>query len=133
MARPMAPHNQRFAVISPRYQRGAVYAAEFTNGVVKVGYSRCPRHRMVLLSHEAQRFYATNIARFHIGPDLIDRRPYNVETRLIALASEFCQPLPGKREFFDGLSFDVAVALIKGLCADVPLRMQAGDEQKVAG
>lgn len=120
MTRPVAPHNRRFLVIPPKFQRGAVYAAELENGIVKVGYSRCPRHRMVLLSHEAKREFAADIARFYIGPDLVDRRPYNVETHLIGLAAGLAPTVEGRNEFFRGLSFEVAVALIKALCINVP-------------
>lgn len=97
-----------------------MYAAELSNGIVKVGYSGCPRHRMVLLSHEVSRDFGASLLRFHIGPDLIDRRPFNVETRLIELASEFGAAVEGRREFFHGLTYEVAVALIKGLCDSVP-------------
>ncbi len=112
MSRRVAPHNARFWSIPARFDGGALYVAELASGVIKVGCSECPRHRLVLLSHEAKREHGTDISRFHVGHPLGRRSRYHVETSLIRKMQDIGQPVDGRREYFSGVPFEVAVALL---------------------
>jgi len=106
---------ERFCEI-PRFYSGCVYAAELTNGIVKVGFSRNPRTRMGTLVLQARRMFGADIARFHIGLDMTEpRQALQAERELLTRVSKIGAPCKGSREFFRNLPFPVAANLINQL------------------
>lgn len=106
---------ERFHQI-PRFYSGCVYAAELTNGVVKVGFSRNPRTRMGTLVLQARRLFGADVARFHIGLDMTEpKQALRAERELLTRASRIGSTCKGSREFFSNLPFPVAANLIDQL------------------
>jgi hypothetical protein len=103
---------RRFAHI-PHHENGCLYAVELDNGLVKVGLSSNPRTRMSTLATTCRREFASEFLQFFIGPDLAAGvSPYAAERLLLARITRMAVALPGRSEFFAGLSFDDAKALV---------------------
>jgi hypothetical protein len=106
---------QRFHSI-PRFFSGCVYAAEFSNGLVKVGFSRNPRTRMGTLVNQVRRQFKSEIVRYHIGADLgHDLQATRAEQDLLRRVGRIGTPLKGSCEVFRNLPFPVAANLINQL------------------
>jgi len=107
------PSKQRFTVI-PRRFNACIYAAELSNGFVKVGFSRNPRTRMESLNGQVKRRFGTAVVRWHISRDFTNvRQGFQVESLLIRRMNAIGARVPGTTEFFHGVSFDVAAGLIE--------------------
>jgi hypothetical protein len=107
----MGPANARFASI-PRGYSGCIYVCELTNGIVKVGFSRNPRTRMVSLARQVRRQFAADIARFFIGADMSTREAIRAESAALVCMRKIAPAVPGYLEFFTGITFDSARAVV---------------------
>ena len=112
MGRALKPANARFAML-PRRCSGCVYAAELSNGLVKVGFTENPRNRMTMLAREVAGSFGADLARFHVGADITRRGAIAAEQTLIQRLGEVADVVPGRREFFSGVAFGVAVDLVE--------------------
>lgn len=100
----------------PRVFGGCVYAAELSNGLVKVGFSRNPRTRMGSLVTQARRIFGAEIVRFHIGVDMrASAQAIRAEREVLVRASRIGSPCKESQEFFGNLPFPVAANLIDQL------------------
>lgn len=97
----------------PRCFTGCVYAAELSNGLVKVGFSRNPRTRMASLAGEVRRSFGARICRYYISRNLAVRTAADAEARVLERLRRLAAPLKGKQEYFDNLSFGAATTLIQ--------------------
>lgn len=112
-----APHLLRFADVA---NEPCVYVAELSNGIVKVGASGGARARMMSLASELQRDHDSELTRFHIAPRRTFKAACEAETRLVWRVAEIATVVPGRREFFEGVSFDAAVILCAEVCSGRP-------------
>lgn len=96
-----------------------VYAAAFSNGMVKVGYTSSARLRMSTVATTARREYGASLVDFHVSaPHASEREARNNEDALlVALWSRGATNLPSRHEYFDGLPFAVAVELCQRITA----------------
>jgi hypothetical protein len=115
--RPLGPRNTRFAAI-PRAFNGCIYAAQFSNGIVKVGYSRNPRTRMSTLSNQARRIFASELVAWHIGPDMPSLRARYAEMELIRRMTEIAPPLDGRIEYFERVDYECACELVNAVASE---------------
>lgn len=79
-----------------------LYAIEFSSGVVKIGLTYKTRDRLA----ELRRSHG-EIVRFHFC-EALGRHPVAAEKQAIAEITAFAKPLPGRIEFFSGVSFERA-------------------------
>lgn len=114
IGRPPGPQNRRFASI-PRGFDGCIYAAELSNGLLKVGFSRNPRTRMGALAKQVRREFGAQIARFHVGDDMAERAAIRAEMSLIKRIGRLGVVVPGRVEFFQHVAFGAAVTLVRQL------------------
>jgi hypothetical protein len=118
--------------IPNHYDHGCLYAVEVGDGVVKVGMSRNPRTRMSTLLTTVRKSFGCDLGRYYVGPDLDSSRMVNhAEAVLIARMQAEGDVLPGRLEFFSGVTFERAQALVDLVSADF---LQAGNgRQEGAG
>lgn len=114
VGRPMSPANRQFQSI-PRTIDGCIYAAELSNGVIKVGFSRNPRTRMCLLAKQARVRFGARIVAWRIGSDMPPMRAMAIERALIQRMARIATPFPKTIEFFQNVRFGVAAALVRQL------------------
>jgi hypothetical protein len=103
-----ASHTARFAS-APRTP--CVYAAELIcdKGTwLKVGVAGNALGRLMSLQSEVKRCYGATIRRIAIYSSPTVKAAYEAETRLIKAVEQIARPILGKREFFDGVSFESA-------------------------
>ena len=86
-----------------------LYAAQFEGGMVKVGATRNPRTR----ARQLQRQVGRLISAIQVRKLAQDCRLYEEERAAIARVSSFAVPVPGRREFFQGLAFADAVGALQ--------------------
>ena len=104
--RPAGPLLERFAHMGKRNQP-SVYLLALSNNVIKVGYSRSPAFRLADLAREFER-QSIFIDRFCSYPG-----SRNFERACIAGLTAVAQPLPGRLEYFTGINYDDAKAVIE--------------------
>jgi len=101
-----ARNTQRFASLE---HAPCVYVAELSTGVVKVGVSSSARARLMSLANEVKRAHAAELNRFHVATHPTVQAAYATETKLVQRLQALAKTIPGRREFFIGLSFRRAV------------------------
>lgn len=109
-----AEHTRRFAGV---VRQPAVYAAELSGGVLKVGATGNARYRLMSLQSDVKRTHGLELHRFHVVPTATARAAYEIETALVNCLWHYAAPLPGHREFFTGITFDRACELFSFLAA----------------
>jgi hypothetical protein len=108
------PGNKRFASI-PRGVGSCVYAAQLSNGLVKVGFSRNPRTRMGHLVWQVRRQFNSELTAFYVGEPLPAPalRGIWTESAVLRRLATIGTPIAGAREFFRDVRFGVAVTLVR--------------------
>lgn len=89
-----------------------VYVAELSGGVLKVGASGSARSRMMSLANEVKRVHGVELGRFRIVQRATVKAAFEAETKLVHWLRAFAKPVPGRREFFTGVPFEVAAAAL---------------------
>jgi hypothetical protein len=117
-----APSTQRFAEVT---HEPCIYAAELSNGVVKVGSSSCARARMISLATEVRRCYGAELQRVHVVTTRTTEAAFKAETMAVRLLRSVAAQVPGKREFFTGITFERAVELLQQPAEIKPRRARA--------
>lgn len=93
-----------------------VYLVEFTNNTVKVGCAHRPRKRLSQLCREA-RNAGHDVGRFMV--QVIEGAPCSVaESLCIAALAAEGKTLPGRNEYFSGLSYDRALEIFNSVLTD---------------
>lgn len=92
-----------------------LYAAEFSDGVVKVGCSRNLRTRAEALYDRARREGRTMVSFFSMATGRRD--VFGNERAALAVCRQSAQPISGRREWFDRLPFHAAVCAIESVVA----------------
>lgn len=100
------PLLQRFAHLRAE-KAPSVYLIEFSNGVVKVGYSKDPAFRMVGLLREWLP-QSVDILRVCVRPG-----GRQAERACIAALTKAAVPLAGRLEYFTGITYEAAQSLIE--------------------
>lgn len=99
-----------------------VYAAELSTGVVKVGASGSARARMIGLATEVKRNHGAELHRFHVVTKRTLTAAFEAESRLVHRITEVAEPVPGRREFFTGITFEQVAQMLHSDRADEPPR-----------
>lgn len=107
------PSTRRFADV-PR--EPCVYVAELSTGVVKVGASSCALYRMMSLASEAKRHHGSVIERFQVFTRATYKGAYEAETRAVHRLRAIGTQVPGRREYFVGITFEDAIAAVDAAC-----------------
>lgn len=97
-----APHTRRFASV-PR--EPAVYVAELSTGVVKVGSCSNAQGRLMSLQNEVKRVHGAELGRFRVVTAPTVKAAFELETLLVKCMARFALPVPGHREYFGGVTF----------------------------
>lgn len=105
-----APNTRRFADLP---HKPCVYIAELSTGVVKVGASNSARARLMSLASELKRLHGAALGRYEIFPRATPKAAYELETCCVRVLAERATSLPGRREFFTGISFDHAINVVR--------------------
>jgi alkylation response protein AidB-like acyl-CoA dehydrogenase len=109
-----AKSTRRFAEVP---HTPCLYAAELSDGSVKVGVGTSARARMMSLANEVKKAFGVELVRFEVIPKRTVKAAYEAETVLVAhlraLGAIGAAAIPGRREYFTGLNFAVACALAK--------------------
>lgn len=103
-----SPHTRRFAY-APRSP--CLYAAELNRpeGVlIKVGVSGNALGRMMSLQNEVKREHGAVLGRVAIFTTPTTKAAYEAESRVVNVLTMIGQPIAGRREFFDSISFEDA-------------------------
>jgi hypothetical protein len=108
-----AQHTRRFADV---VREPAVYLAELSTGVLKIGACGNAQGRLMSLQNEAKRVHGATLGRFKVIPAPTVKAAYELETKLVKCMELVARPLYGRREFFDGVTFDRACEMF-GLAA----------------
>lgn len=103
-----APSTRRFAEVP---HQPAVYVVELSTGALKVGATTSARARMMSLANELRRNFQAEILRFHVTPKATPKAAYETETTVVKSLSEIAEVIPGRREHFCGVAYEVACAL----------------------
>lgn len=111
----------RFYVSTRRFadveRTPAVYVAELTNGVLKVGACGNAMGRLMSLQNEVRREHGgAGIGRFKVVPARTIKAAYELEATLVKVMERVAHVIPGRREYFEGITFDRACELF-GLAA----------------
>lgn len=101
---------RRFAEVA---HAPCVYAAELSGGVVKVGATSSARSRLMSLANEVRRGLGVEIGRFAVSMKGTTKAAYEAEARLVLRVAQIASSLPGRREFFVGISFDALSLLLQ--------------------
>jgi hypothetical protein len=104
-----APHTQRFANV-PR--GSCLYAAELTNGLIKIGCSGSAQGRLMSLANEARRFLGADVARYHVVKRPFEFGGRKAEVTAIKRLGAIGRAAAGRQEYFLGVTFEQAVAAI---------------------
>lgn len=118
-------HTRRFAG-APRSP--CLYAAELNHpdGVLlKVGVSSNALGRMMSLQNEAKREHGADVGRVAIFTTPTTKAAYEAESRVVNALALIAQPIAGRREFFDSISFEDA-CLVANETAGVPVWVDVG-------
>lgn len=99
---------------------GCVYVAELATGVVKVGFSANPKTRLYRLSNQVKRQYGTTICRYYISVNMPKRLAQKAETVTLTNIRNIGVQVDGTHEYFHGVKFSDAVALIELLHVVTP-------------
>lgn len=105
-----AASTRRFADVE---HAPCVYAAELSTGIVKVGTGGSARARLMSLANEVKREHGAELCRFSVVTKRTAKAAFEAETRLVHTLERIARPLPGRREFFSGISFAAAVRAMK--------------------
>lgn len=87
-----------------------LYALQACDGRIKVGRSGFPRNRLSTHAKELEREGLT-VARFVVCPT--EREGWNNEEELLRRLYRFSPPMPGRREWFTGLSWGQTTTLLR--------------------
>lgn len=94
------------------------YVIEFSNGVVKLGYTANARARLYKIATSARRIFGElSVARVHVRDRLDAYDGRRIEWSSLHSASSECKPVDGSNEFFKGLTFERAVELVTAAVA----------------
>lgn len=108
-----AAHTARFAG-APRSP--CLYAAELKreDGVLlKVGVSGNALGRMMSLQSEVKKAHGASIGRIAIFATPTVKAAYEAETKVVTSLMLIADPIDGRREFFGGVSFDLACGIVR--------------------
>lgn len=100
-----SPQTRRFAHLP---HAPCVYAAELSTGLVKVGRSSSARARMMSLRNEVALHHGAQLQRFRIVERASEASASATELRLIKALAAIGERIPGRAEFFSGVSFEEA-------------------------
>jgi hypothetical protein len=103
-----ARHTRRFADVA---REPAVYLAELSSGVLKVGACGNAQGRLMSLQNEVKRDHDAALGRFKVVTAPNVKAAYELEAKLVKCLALFAQPVGRRREFFDGITFDRACEL----------------------
>lgn len=92
----------------------ALYAAEFSNGVVKVGRTYKPRTRMAQLQRDVAHL-GVRVTRCYVSSPLPERDAMRVERDICERLARAANRLPQTFEFFNHTRFGVAQTLVRQL------------------
>lgn len=120
----------------PSSMDALIYAIEFDNGCVKVGFSANPKRR--LESHYgAARSFGLKVLRSWVSPEHASTRALENEKTLIKFCAEYPQSKGLSREFFSGVGFDAIMDFAKSLTfeptSDDEFRKASQRSQEIAG
>lgn len=108
-----APHTRRFAN-APR--KPCLYAAELAKEdgtFLKVGVGSNAVGRLMSLQSEVKRVHGADIRRFAIFTTATVKAAYEAETKVVDALMLIAKPIEGRREFFHGVSFDLACGIVR--------------------
>lgn len=108
-----APHTRRFAGVPTGH---ALYAAELSTGVVKIGCTSAAQGRLMALASEARRDHSADLCRFHVVKRATQVGGRRAEVRAIERMKALGHPVPGHQEFFRGVTFEQAVQVLVEVC-----------------
>src|SRR4051794_25587293 len=101
----MAKH--RFSSTVNRFGSFAVgpslYAAQLSNGVVKIGYTRAASVRVRSLASEVRKVFGAEITEFHVQPGHSKVGGRKAEVRAIQALNQLGRVLTGRLEYFEGV------------------------------
>jgi len=110
VGRPAGPYLKRFEHVG-KHHHSCVYLLGFDNGVVKIGFSEAPAFRLAVLAKEWDR------QSIHIDHFCVFTGGRPLERACIARLHAVAQPLPGRLEYFTGIGYDEALALVQSQAA----------------
>jgi hypothetical protein len=97
-----------------------IYAVQFENGIVKVGFTQNPHGRMETLRSLARCKFDSEVVDFFIGDALPEAKCWTAwaEAALLEQVAAIGSPLPRHREYFKRVPFSAAVALVRQTTLD---------------
>ena len=101
-----------------RIHQHCLYVLEMSNGIVKVGRTASPRFRMRSLIKQCRVEFGADIHRIHFSNE--SNSLHANEQWLIECAAAEGVRVPGRREYFTGLSFDRMVGVLCAAPETVP-------------
>ncbi len=114
MGRRKGPIRLRFSTLED--QNNCVYLAEFSNGVVKVGFTNSPRNRLARIEWSL-RHRGIHIARFQVFAGRqtcgVTVDPQGRELKAIQALHRVTTPIVGHREYFDSITYDAALVVVR--------------------
>lgn len=121
MGRHLGERAKRFLHLPRSAGGGALYVAEFSTGIVKIGCSWNPARRLQKIDEQLAREGAGTIVRFAIGASFDDRQNANrAEADLIVRLWSTATPVPGTREYFTDITFDAVLATVASVVSAPP-------------
>lgn len=107
-----APQTRRFAHLP---LGSCMYAAELSNGIVKIGCALNGRGRLMSLANEVKRAFDADLLRFHVVKRPTEIGGRRMEVRTINRLRLMGKQLPGRQEYFEGVTFEQAVRVLDEL------------------
>lgn len=98
------------AMDSMERRRRGVYVVSFDNGMVKVGSTARPKDRLTCLVRHVAMVFGCSMADAQLIPTEFHRRTEVEALRLIRLVAT---PVGRTNEYFTGISFDDALAVVR--------------------
>lgn len=120
-----AKNTQRFADV-PR--EPAVYIAELLladETLVKVGACGNARGRMMSLQSEVKRVHGAELGEFTVVTKPTAKAAYEAETNVLRLMNKLGKRVEGHREFFTGVTYDVAACVAEVLLKSSKRRVRS--------
>lgn len=100
---------------SGRFQ-SALYAVEFTDGIVKIGRTGMPRERMRQLNRDAVR-RGCALRRIFVSREVHEQPYFWAEKALISRLMRIANARPGRLEYFTNVSFGAETTLVRQMAS----------------
>lgn len=103
----------RFVEFLPVFPNACLYVAELSNGTVKIGRTRTPRVRLLSLAYECRKRMSAEVLQVFVSCPISYVPSRVAERKAIAALRSAGAPIAHRIEYFSGLDFGAAVALVQ--------------------